>query len=61
MPNVHFKLMDVHKSPIPHFHIIQTEEFISEVNGNKKIHVKGHDYDANQTKLTNNMKWAVPR
>ena len=38
--------MDVHKSPIPHFHIIQT---ISEVNGNKEIQVKGRDYDANQT------------
>ena len=36
-------------------------EFIAEVNCNKEIQVKGHDYGANQTKLTNNMKWAVPR
>ena len=39
----------------------RTKELISEVNGNKEIQVKGHDYDANQTKLTNTMKWAVPR
>ena len=41
MPNVNFKPMDVHKSPIPHLHIIQTsEEFISEVNGDKEISSK---------------------
>ena len=37
------------------------KEFISDINGNKEIQVKGHDYDANQTKLTINMKWTVPR
>ena len=26
-----------------------------------EIQVKGHDYDANQNKMTNNLKWAVPR
>ena len=45
MPNGNFKPMDVHKSPIPHFHIIQTKEFIPEVNGDKEILVKGRDYE----------------
>ena len=37
------------------------KEFISKINGNKEIQVKGNDFDANPTKMTNNMKWAVPR